>query len=926
MSKNVRNETSFCDRHVGNRLRSGGWQVAGSKGYSPLEVEYRVRSEILFDRLALAGLNRSFIGMVMMKQTIVIGTVVLSLAHSVFGDGLQLDVTTDRSHIRLGESITLSVRVSGTTKPPEPDLSKISNCKIRFQGSRADRRTTTAIIGGKLTKKHFVGRAFTYVLTPGAAGRITAGPVTLNLPDETLTHRGPTIEVARNEGDDLAMVRLTPSKRTVLVSECFDITLAVALRRLTGEHGDIDPLDPEDPPKITAPYLNGGATPGLETPNVSHALRQRLKSWRDTPGFMINSYEMQVGDPADRDKALGSVASMARRKAKFALDRKPVEKDGKRYMEYAMSLKYVPKEEGDYSFGPALCKGKIVVAIDAAGGKITKPVFASGPAVTVHVMPPPEEGRPRSYTGGVGTNLIVEAALDAKTCSVGDPLRLTVAISGSVSIDNMHSPRLNAQPDIVRHFKIYGDTVQGIREGGRKEYVYTIRPTTVGTIELPPIEISYYHINRRVYETVRTVPIPLRVRQAFAVADDIIVDTASNLTAEAFGKKTGSDMLAIAPLDMSPAGAKADGFPCSRWHLALAAAGPLAYLCLLVFQRARRNTDYRTERRKRRNALRKAQICLDDAEATAAYDSKRASVAVCGAIKTYVADRFRASAAGLTPADVKRLLRDRAIDDVLSDQIYEILERNFDAIYARETRQGSACEDCRRARQLLTRIEDTVRGKGGALITGSKTALVLLYSVIPLCVGSSLVLADSDLQRRFLWNEANAKAASAGTEEDFLRAAEAYAELIDSGVRNGPAFYNLGTALLMAKQYDAALTALAKAERYVGRNEDVRQNMRSAIAGKRGTERAWLPWFRLPLFWHYGLPASTRTTVAVSAFAAGWVALILRAMGRHRLSRRLLIVSLFVLTAFGFSVVATLYQEASEPTPWPDLKRMEAHQ
>ena len=51
---------------------------------------------------------------------------------------------------------------------------------------------------------------------------------------------------------------------------------------------------------------------------------------------------------------------------------------------------------------------------------------------------------------------------------------------------------------------------------------------------------------------------------------------------------------------------------------------------------------------------------------------------------------------------------------------------------------------------------------------------------------------------RVLWNEANAALANAVKPADYLRAARSYQALVDSGVRNGPLFYNLGTALLKA--------------------------------------------------------------------------------------------------------------------------------
>jgi tetratricopeptide (TPR) repeat protein len=169
---------------------------------------------------------------------------------------------------------------------------------------------------------------------------------------------------------------------------------------------------------------------------------------------------------------------------------------------------------------------------------------------------------------------------------------------------------------------------------------------------------------------------------------------------------------------------------------------------------------------------------------------------------------------------------------------------------------------------------------------------------------------DVSMERRFLWNEANALMSAAQTVEDFSAAAEAYGRLIDAGVRNGPLFYNLGLARLQAERYSEALAALRRAERYAGSTEDILQNMRLCL--RRGDSAAALPWYRFPLFWHFGLPATIRLSVAAAAFSACWLALLMRRTASRRAADALLAASLAVFVLFASSAATTLHQESRE--------------
>ncbi|MBI3986782.1 MAG: hypothetical protein HY343_07675 [Lentisphaerae bacterium] len=170
-------------------------------------------------------------------------------------------------------------------------------------------------------------------------------------------------------------------------------------------------------------------------------------------------------------------------------------------------------------------------------------------------------------------------------------------------------------------------------------------------------------------------------------------------------------------------------------------------------------------------------------------------------------------------------------------------------------------------------------------------------------------------ERAFLWEEAQSVMASARAPEEFLRAARLYQRLVDEGLRGGILFYNQGTALLQGGRPADAVEVFLRAERYGGRDEALRRNLRLAMARSRKVENLELPWYRIPLLWHFSLPGETRARIAAVAFSVFWIILALRALGIRRLTRYLLIVSGAACIFFGSSVATSLHQEAGARRP-----------
>jgi hypothetical protein len=185
---------------------------------------------------------------------------------------------------------------------------------------------------------------------------------------------------------------------------------------------------------------------------------------------------------------------------------------------------------------------------------------------------------------------------------------------------------------------------------------------------------------------------------------------------------------------------------------------------------------------------------------------------------------------------------------------------------------------------------------------------------------AGLSRANDPIRREFLLDTAHSAMATARSPDEFKNVARAYQAVIDNGAANGPVFYHLGTALLLAGQPADATRALLRAERYMGTTWAIERNLRGAQARQDQDKAGQLPWYRIPLFWHFALGFHTRAWLTVTAFLGIWVALSIRRLGFVRTARPLWLLSLTVFALFASSVLTSLHQESGEQPPLCLLK------
>lgn len=559
------------------------------------------------------------------------------LAAVAAAEPVGLNVQANRTQVYFGESFTLQVVVTGAESPTDPDISAIKFATVRGLGSRSESRISMSYVNGRASRETVVRRISEYEIMPAKTGDFTAGPVLLKIGTQTYTHPGPAIRVLGVEAQDHVKLTVQASRESVLVEEPFEITLSIVLQQLPAGFADVDPLYPSSPPRITADFLEQQAPEGLEGPNMGQILQQRLVQGRRA-GFAINNYQIDTGN-----FPFFGLQDPANRAAVFRLDRTAITDKGTNCFQYTLPIRYIPKREGTYTFGPVIFKGSVAVGIDNRGQPLEDQVYAIGPAVTVRVIPPPQEGRPPTFIGVISSNLHAEASLDAQTCRVGDSLTLTLTLSGDANFENMTPPTLGDQTSLTRLFRVYDDTVQSRTLEGKRQFTYTMRPIAAGTIELPPIEIAYYDTRTRRYETARTTVLPLRVNETTQVSSESIIDTGQQIAPQVPMQRGW----AIGPLLYSPLGAVHTPLAPAPWQITLLLAPMLAMALFTLYRQATPRIRHVLAKRHTRGALGRTLQKLETA---------RDSAAIYQALSFYLADRFHHEGGTLTPADARQLL------------------------------------------------------------------------------------------------------------------------------------------------------------------------------------------------------------------------------------------------------------------------------
>jgi hypothetical protein len=143
------------------------------------------------------------------------------------------------------------------------------------------------------------------------------------------------------------------------------------------------------------------------------------------------------------------------------------------------------------------------------GGAGPRKIPLSSPARTIRVLPLPEAGRPADFSGAIGA-FSVAATATPKQAALGDPVTLTITVSGEGNFDRVTIPAMTSDAD----WKAYAASTKfeprdALGHAGRKVSEQAIVPLNPALTEVPARPFSFFDPESRRYVRIATEPVAL---------------------------------------------------------------------------------------------------------------------------------------------------------------------------------------------------------------------------------------------------------------------------------------------------------------------------------------------------------------------------------------------------------------------------------
>jgi hypothetical protein len=591
---------------------------------------------------------------------------------------LQVQAEAEKRDVAVGEPFILQIRVEGTDAPGKPELSALNDFSVEELGGQQTSSESVTVVNNQVQREVRRGYLYSYRLTARKAGALTIPSIPVATAGRTLRTQPIPIRASPPAEDEDFKLRITVSDSRVYVGQ--PVTLTVTW------------------------YVGRG-----------------VRDFRfDLP--VLSDRRFQFADQRvriDPDKHLEIVVAGGRVIAEKGVGRL----DGREFATVTIKKILIPQEAGTISIAPVSVAGEALRGYERRGpggfddilgedifqfGR--QPVFegfvAASNDVRLQVRELPRAGRPPDFSGLVGQYRL-EAEAKPTEVNVGDPITLTLRLSGPDYLGNVELPPLAQQPSLARDFKIPAEQAAGEIEDGAKKFTQTIRAMDAGVNQVPPIELSYFNPRMGNYEIARTTPIPLTVREArILTAQDAEGAGGEPPGQTDVGSREGGiahnyeDSEVLLNRGAGP-GAWLEN---PGWLMALGVP-PLVYVGLLAWKTLLRRRKDVAERRAG-SAFKKLAKRL---RMVGHLDSDGVYSALLEALRVYFSDKFGLAAGAVTFRDVKPMLEVRGIPAETIEAVGKLFERCEAGHYAGVTvAQEEPPELVRTALEITQKLERTL--------------------------------------------------------------------------------------------------------------------------------------------------------------------------------------------------------------------------
>jgi BatD DUF11 like domain len=121
--------------------------------------------------------------------------------------------------------------------------------------------------------------------------------------------------------------------------------------------------------------------------------------------------------------------------------------------------------------------------------------------IELEVVPLPTDGRPTSFTGGVG-DFVLESALDKRNLKVNDAATLTIKVEGTGNVAAITEPKVSWPKD-VEVFESKSRMLPARGGVSTKIFEIVFIPRRPGKVTIPAAEMAYFSVKDSAYRVLR---------------------------------------------------------------------------------------------------------------------------------------------------------------------------------------------------------------------------------------------------------------------------------------------------------------------------------------------------------------------------------------------------------------------------------------
>lgn len=752
---------------------------------------------------------------------------------------VSVDASVANENVTVGDSARLTITVSGSRTPQRPELPAVPGLDIRYLSEQDSSSQYLSIVNGRREERVTLEYSFFYEVTPKSAGEYEIPAIEVNVGSGVLTTRPLRLRATAPAEMENYKLRISCEDSAGYVGESFAVTLTW--------------------------YIGGNPT------TASFRLADE-----NAP------FDIQPAPPAptgQNEKAL-----------EMLVDGVPVigvlgtgMLDGRTYTTLTLRLRVVPRASGELMLGPATCRFEVETRRTTS--RWDDPLFGSS-RTTKHVIPSnelmfsveplPTQGRPKDFSGLVG-KYGLSARADATRVAVGDPIALSLVITGPGPLEKDIAPSLEAVPTIAGNFRLSpeGWTSATAQPAGALVVNTVLRAAHDRVSEIPPIGITYFDPELGEYRLAQTEPIPLRVLPS------AVVTSAAPVNPGVSGAPRSPIVSAAAglPANRTGPGVLRDSSPFTL-TLVGAASSPVFMLTLAGPAVAWAAVALSLAYRRRRDP---AMVRLSWAERRACAKAGNPG----DALREFVAGVVQMQPDAVTSEDAQRALAgvDPDIARAFTDAIQGIENSGYgnDAAHA-----GSGAEQRIDARRLIRDAARAIRRAPRSLLI-ALCAAWLAFSSAPVARAqddsppAEINDAAATLEAADRWFEsALAESDTERARSLFAAAGSAYAGIADSGVRSPGLYLNSGNSYFLAGDMGQAVLAYRRGMDLAPTDKQLSAALahaRSSLALAAPTEArsTWRTW---PLLWRSYVTSRTLIVIAGVLWAFGWSLAVVRLFRR----------------------------------------------